>query len=70
MIPPPRRGSRTSHPRLQLGGEIAVRQRLVAQQAICIVDQKPRRIEHHQHFGGQRFSHGLARFSRDGLRNF
>jgi len=57
-------------PALQLGGKIAVWQGLIAQQMIGVVDQEPRRIEHHQHFRSQRFGHRLAGFFRDGFGDF
>jgi hypothetical protein len=44
-----------------------MRHRFVAQQAIGIFDQEPRRIEHYQHFGGQSLGHRLAGLARDGL---
>lgn len=42
-----------------------MRQRLVAQQAKCVIDQESCCVEHHQHFGSDRFGEGLSRFSRD-----
>ena len=54
---------------LQLGDEISVRHRLIAQQSPRVVDQKSRRVEHHQHFGDQRLHQRLADFARDRCRN-
>ena len=54
---------------LQLGDQIAVRHRLIAQQSPRVVDQKSRRVEHHQHFGDQRLDQRLAHFARDRRRN-
>ena len=56
-------------PTFQLCRKIAVRHRLIGQQTISVVDQKSRRIQHHQHFRSQRFGNGLAGFVRDGLGN-
>ena len=55
---------------LQLGGKIAVRDRLIAQQAPRVVDEKSRRIEHDENFGDQRLGQRFAGFARDGGRDF
>ena len=55
---------------LQLGGQVAVRHRLVAQQTPGVVDQESCRVEHDQNFGGQRLGERLARFARDGIGDF
>ena len=54
---------------LQLCGQIAVRHRLVLQQAPCVIDQKSRGVKHDEHFGDQRLNHRLAGFARDRFRN-
>ena len=41
-------------------------QRFVAQQAKCVFDQKPRRVEHDEHFRDQRFGIRLPGFEGDG----
>ncbi len=45
---------------LGLHGQVAVRQRLLAQKAVRIANAELRRIEHDQHFGRQRLGGGLA----------
>ena len=47
-----------------------MRKRLIAQQAEGVLDEEPRRIQHHQHFGGERLCHGLPCLARDGLSDF
>ena len=41
--------------------------RFVSEQPISVVDQEPRRIQHHQHFGGQSLGNRFASLARDRL---
>ena len=55
---------------LGLHGQIAVGNRLVPQQAVGVVDQEARGVEHHQHFREQRLDIGFAGLAGDQLRDF
>ena len=54
---------------LQLGRQIPMRHGLIAQQPPGVIDEKSRRIQHHQHLGDQRLHQRLAHFVRNRRRN-
>ena len=54
-------------PTLQLGSQIPMRHRLIAQQLPGVLDQESCRVEHHENLGSQRLRAGLTRLPRNGI---